>query len=474
MAKLLQADAVVIGAGFSGLQAAVDVQKAGLSVYVLEALDRIGGKSYTKKLQSGRGHVELGCTWINGTTQTRMSALVEKYGLETRKQYLDGVELTLDATGQIHSSRHGEPPSVSESKIVQLINSEQRKFDPSSPGQPKQTPAYADTSLDEWLQLLGAQKGRFAYEGIRFVCIGMYGREPEEVGLYPFLELVESCFDWDGICSDDVGGGQHLKIRQGTSSLCSRLAGELRANAVLLSSPVTQVYQNDHHCLVTTQNGYVVDCSKVIITAPATTWDNIAFTPPLPAKKRDIFAASQAGYYTKMVLTYREAWWKELGLLGKFASWNGPLAFSWDISDERYDQYSIACFIVSSRDCAPFRELTRLEREKAVLDNIAEMLAKEYHDLVYNVLEINEQDWYGERWIRGVTYPSMASGKHLSLAPAIKEPFMNLHFGGTETAAVFRGYMEGAVESGERTAAEVIQEMKGPARAKSEVSLARL
>ena len=78
MAQSLQADVVVIGAGFSGLQAARTIHMAGFKVYVLEALDRIGGKSYTKKLLSGPGHVELGCTWINGTTQERMLALVTK------------------------------------------------------------------------------------------------------------------------------------------------------------------------------------------------------------------------------------------------------------------------------------------------------------------------------------------------------------------------------------------------------------
>lgn len=112
MPQLLQADVVVIGAGFSGLQAALSLEAAGLQVHVLEALGRIGGKSYTKPLLSGPGHVELGCTWIDGAKQVRMSALVEKYGLETRKQYLNGVELTLDATGTVHSSKAGDIPSV--------------------------------------------------------------------------------------------------------------------------------------------------------------------------------------------------------------------------------------------------------------------------------------------------------------------------------------------------------------------------
>jgi len=88
------------------------------------------------------------------------------------------------------------------------------------------------------------------------------------------------------------------------------------------------------------------------------------------------------------------------------------------------------------------------------------MLDKTSQSLVYDVLEINEQDWYGEKWIQGVTYPSMGPGKISRLGPALKEPFLNLHFAGTETASVFRGYMEGAVEAGERAATEVIRDLR--------------
>jgi monoamine oxidase len=114
MANLLRADVVVVGAGFSGIQAATDVHRAGLTCLVVEAQDRIGGKSFTKQLSSGRGHVELGCTWINGTTQERMSALVKKYSLETRAQYLDGEEITQDFEGNLHMSKHGDIPQVSD------------------------------------------------------------------------------------------------------------------------------------------------------------------------------------------------------------------------------------------------------------------------------------------------------------------------------------------------------------------------
>ena len=112
MEGILHADVVVIGAGFSGIQAANDVYRAGLSCYVVEAQNRIGGKSFTKPLSTGKGHVEMGCTWISGPTQPRMLALVKKYGLETKEQWLEGNEVRKDTNGELHFSKHGQAPEV--------------------------------------------------------------------------------------------------------------------------------------------------------------------------------------------------------------------------------------------------------------------------------------------------------------------------------------------------------------------------
>lgn len=188
------------------------------------------------------------------------------------------------------------------------------------------------------------------------------------------------------------------------------MAGELKPGSIFLSTAVSHILQTNDKCTVSAGHDVVVQCRKIISAIPANTWDNITFCPPLPKEKLDIFEASQGGYYTKMVLTYSKPWWKQLGLLGKFASWNGPVAFSWDISDEKHHQYSIACFVVG-RDNKSFREQPRLERERNVLDNIAQMVDKKFHSLLYDVLEINEQEWFGEKWICGATYPSMRAGK---------------------------------------------------------------
>lgn len=96
--QMTNVDVVVVGAGFSGTQAAHDVSTAGFNVVLLEATHRVGGRSKTKKLASGPGCVELGATWINQHTQPKIYATVQRLGLHTVQQYLDGegVLQTLD------------------------------------------------------------------------------------------------------------------------------------------------------------------------------------------------------------------------------------------------------------------------------------------------------------------------------------------------------------------------------------------
>jgi len=79
-------DLVVVGAGFSGLQAAYDIHQAGLSCVVLEAKSRIGGRSYTASLKSEPSKIELGATWINEKTQPDVYALAKKFGLDFVEQ----------------------------------------------------------------------------------------------------------------------------------------------------------------------------------------------------------------------------------------------------------------------------------------------------------------------------------------------------------------------------------------------------
>ena len=110
-------DVVVVGAGFSGTQAANDVHRAGLSVALLEATHRVGGRSKTIKLASGPGITELGATWINETTQPKIYATAQRLGLTCVKQYNpeDGVSIFQTADGKVHRAKQNDKANTSSS-----------------------------------------------------------------------------------------------------------------------------------------------------------------------------------------------------------------------------------------------------------------------------------------------------------------------------------------------------------------------
>lgn len=104
-------DVVIIGAGLAGLTAAREVIRAGLSCIVLEARDRVGGRTYTHKLD--KGIIDLGAAWINDTNQSQMFALVEEFKLELVEQNTTGNAVLLDEDGSAKPFPYGELPPVS-------------------------------------------------------------------------------------------------------------------------------------------------------------------------------------------------------------------------------------------------------------------------------------------------------------------------------------------------------------------------
>ncbi|KAF2098754.1 putative mao-A [Rhizodiscina lignyota] len=456
----VEVDAIVVGGGFSGLAAAYELQQAGIKTVLLEARHRIGGRSRSQPLKSGPGVIDMGATWINKWTQPAVYALTEKFGLETAEQYTDGDEVFQCIDGQAvrSSDSHQDQASADDvaAKVQQLYATIAEAAEQRDIRKWDDFPQNEDVSVADWM----IEKGLYDDAAIRAQCShltsAIVGREPHETGAHYFFDYIKSCGGWVSCVTEGEYGAQSLKLKKGTSSIAVALAAAMEPGSVIIHSPVGSITQYGQKSTVTTVTGQTFIAKKVVLAIPTNTYANIRFSPPLPRAKKALVSRTKPGIYAKMVLTYASPWWRHAGLVGKFTSMLGPICFSWETSDEATRQYSLALFIAGRR-ASEWHALSELAREEAIIEHLATLVGPQLASKARDVLEVNCVEWTKEDFIGGAPTSAMGPGLLNQYGSALREPFGDLHFGGGELAYEWKGYLEGAVTSGQRAASEVIK-----------------
>jgi monoamine oxidase len=245
------------------------------------------------------------------------------------------------------------------------------------------------------------------------------------------------------------------------------MAKELKKGSLWLSNPVTHIDQcpDTGICTVRSANKAVFQAKKVIISTATPLYNKIQYTPPLPADKQRLAQENILGYYSKMIFVFEKPWWRTAGLSGEIKAQDlGPILFSVDTSIPADDQWSISCFIVGGRGLT-WSKLSEEERYSSAWNQLRSAFEKV--DLESGKLEIPEPinaleyEWSKQEFFLGGPCPASPPGLLSSVAgDALRRPFENVHFVGTETALEWKGYMEGALRSGDRGAAEVIEALR--------------
>nr|POE96405.1 putative flavin-containing monoamine oxidase a [Quercus suber] len=451
-------DVVVVGAGLSGLQAAVDLQEAGLSVKVLEARDRVGGKTWSKPV-NGAIH-DVGAAWINDSNQSKIHALAKRYELDLVQQNTDGKmivdhgigNLKAHPYGQLHSDGNDQAEIDDVIRVRDLFEETCQKIDIGNVVASSQK-IHKDLDLLTFHDWILAQGGsQHALNALTIGTRAMLGVEPSEISAAYFLDYAKSGGGYMQMRSDCKDGGQYLRIKQGTQSLARGLASELSPGSLSLLSPVRAIEQQDGLVRVVSARG-TYTAARVIVSVPTPLYNEISFSPALPAEKVQLAGATRLGDYCKVITVYKRAWWREAKLCGLAQTVHGPFAVTRDTSNDDRNEYSLTCFVTGQ----PAREWMRLppvERRKAVLAKLRSLFGP--FATVDEPDDVVEQIWTHEQWSQGCPCPVMAPGGLTAFEHVLREPAGRVHFVGTETAFEWKGYMEGAVRSGERGAQEVL------------------
>ncbi|CAL5871359.1 uncharacterized protein PFLUO_LOCUS5609 [Penicillium psychrofluorescens] len=450
------ADVVVVGAGLSGLSAAHEIQKAGMSCVAAEARDRVGGKTLSiEPLNDGRT-IDLGAAWINDTNQKEVFALSKSLGLELVQQNTSGSVVQEDIDGSVSQFPYGsvperlsEPNGVDNMVFIRdLADEVSRSLNLYGVGKNENAPDHL--TFEQWLHEKGAAPTAIASATVW--TRAMLGLEPSEMSALFFLDYCRRGGGLSTMRSDRKDGGQYLRFAKGSQQLSLGLAKLLRPGSLILKSPVQQIQQAPTGVLVSTARGEIL-AKRVIVTVPTPLYRLINFYPPLPEAKIELSQKNRLGYTNKVMLLYDRPWWRDAGLCGLLQSFKGPVAVSRDSSVDETGQFSLTCFTVGQ----PGRQLSKLrqhDRYERVKQHIRKLFGA--YTSVPEPINISEHEWTMDQWAQGCPCPASPPEVLSKLDEAMRATHGKIHFAGTETAYEWKGYMDGAISSGKRAAQETI------------------
>ncbi len=442
-------DVCVIGAGVAGLRAAQRLTERGLRVRVLEARDRVGGRT-TGSVLCGEA-VDLGGQWL-GAGQTRALALCKELGLEVYEQYADGKRL-MDIGGKLRSYRGTVPPMsllalLDAAWAMKRLNQAARSIDPAAPWAAANAATWDRMTMHEWLQR--TLHTRDARTLMQIVTRALYTCEPHEVSLLNVLTYVASAGTIETQVEARGDGAQRYRVKGGAFQFAQGLAARLPQGALTLSAPVHAVEQSESGVLIRHRTGEVHASRLIVALAPALA-ARIDFQPELPAARLQLHARMPMGSVIKALVAYERPFWREQGFSGEVISDRGPFGPVADATPPG----SSRGFLVGFFDGGHSRALAGAE-ESTRRDAAVQSLQRYFGAEAATPIGYVDKDWISDPWSLGGYAGITVPGTLTTCGPALRARCGRIHWAGTESATRWAGYIDGAIASGEHSASEVI------------------
>jgi monoamine oxidase len=445
-----QVDVVVVGAGLSGLCAARKLRTQGVSVVVVEARDRVGGRTWTEQI--GQANFDLGGQWI-GPGQERVHALANELGIQTFPTYTAGKKV-LEVEGKISTYKRSIaamslPSLIQMQGALSYLHRVQKRISATAPMSAEGAEELDGETLETW-------RARFV-KSSKIIAVmdaairSIFGAEPRELSALYFLMYLNA---GGGLLShsETRGGAQQDRFVPGAQSISLALAKEL-GDSLVLGAPVRKLVQSKDgvDAVSDTQS---IGARFAVIAVPPPLAGRIEYEPPVSVGRDQVTQRFAMGAAVKVLVTYERAFWREAGFSGEVVSSDGPLSVVYDNTSHDGRQPALIGFVVGSQarqwSAQPLSDRKR---------RVGNALKRYFGDEAESFQEYHELDWGAEPWSRGCPVGGLPPGVLTSSFAHLRKPEGRIHWAGTESATEWIGYMEGAIQSGERAADEILRRL---------------
>jgi len=446
------ADVVVVGAGLSGLTAARVLAAAGRDVLVLEARDRVGGRTLNHSIGGGRV-VEVGGEFV-GPTQDRILALARAVGVDTFPVYNQGSDVeVIGGQRSLYPASTGIPTDPETQtfllNLLAAIDPIAKEVGALAPWRATRAKQLDRTTLRELASPFLSERIAPVFDA---VINSVWGVDSDQLSVLYAASYVAAAGNQDNPGSlfrvvSTAGGAQQWRFVGGSQIVAQRVAEKL-GRRVRLNTPVLGLVSTAGGVRVQAER-LQVEANRVIVAVPPPL--ALELTRSLSHRRAQLLKGTHMGHLIKSEAVYPTPFWRAEGLSGQGVNDEGIASTPFDNSPPDASVGVLFAF-TGGRAADRLARFPAAERREQVLERFAEYVGNQ----ALSPTQFIEHDWRAEKWTGGCPTGIPRLGVLSRYGDTLRSPIGPVHFAGTETSDYWQGYMDGAVRAGERAAHEVL------------------
>ncbi|MEC5199654.1 putrescine oxidase [Arthrobacter sp. PL16] len=452
--RTIDSDVVIVGAGPCGLMTARELRRAGHSVTVLEARDRVGGRTHTDIIDGAM--LEVGGQWVS-PDQTALIALLDELGLATYSRYRDGESLYIGSTGEATRYTGDMFPALPETqsemeRLIRILDDLAGRMNPAAPWEHPQARELDTISFHHWLRQQSTDEEACNNIGL-FIAGGMLTKPAHAFSALQAVLMAASAGSFSHLVDEDFILDK--RVIGGMQSVSQRMAADL-GDSVVLNSPVRTLRHSLNDNGITRveaiTDDVTVNARYAVVAVPPNLYSRISYEPALPRRQHQMHQHQSLGLVIKVHAVYATPFWRDHGLNGTGFSAGSIVQEVYDNTNHDDPRGTLVGFI-SDEKADAMLDLEPATRRRRILESIAEFFGPAALDPeVYY-----ESDWASEEWTRGAYAASYDLGGLHRYARHQLTPVGPIYWASSDLAAEGYQHVDGAIRMGQLTAGRIAE-----------------